>query len=107
MGFNPQPTYSFTAVTGAYAANPADVVLVTTGATAGLKVTLPTLTGCFSPVIVRKVDAGTGTVNVVTADGTTIDGVAGTTGISTAGTAHTGFTFAPNVTSGNWNVVSA
>lgn len=103
MGMNPQTTYGFTAVTGAYTAAPADVALVTTG-TATVTVTLPKVSTCYSPVVVRKVDSATGTAAVVTADGSTIDGVTGTTGVSTS-TQHAGWTFAPN--GANWNIVAS
>ncbi len=104
MPMNPQIQYGGVSITGGtYTAAPGDTVLVTTGASA-LVVNLPVQSGCFSPVIVRKVDAGTGTVTVKTTDGTTIDGVSGGTGVA-ATAAHTGFVLAP--VGSNWNVVGA
>lgn len=106
MPMNPQIAYALTGVTAAYTANPGDTVLVTVGATANAVITLPPVASCFSPVIVRKVDGGTGTVSVVTADGSKIDGVTGTVGLTSAATAHTGWTFAPNAQT-SWNVVGS
>lgn len=56
-------------------------------------------------VIVRSATAATGViagVTVVTADGTTIDGVGGTTGVAVTA-AHTGYTFVSK--GGEWYVV--
>lgn len=79
MTMFPQPVYSLTAQTANYTAQPGDTVLVTAGASA-VVVTLPSV-ATRGPVTVRKTDAaGAGTVTVKTADGSTIDGVAGTTG---------------------------
>lgn len=103
MPMNPQTTYSFVAVTGAHTATPGEVSLVTTGAVA-VAVTLPPIASCFSPVVVRKVDAGTGALSVVTNDLSTIDGVAGATGVTSA-VQHAGWTFAPN--GGAWQIVAS
>lgn len=99
----PQTIYNFTPVTKAHTAIPGETVLATTGSTEVLKVTLPGVAQ-GGPVIVRKVDAGTEALEVVTADGSTIDGVTGTTGVKTT-TQHAGWTF---VTDGkNWFVISS
>jgi hypothetical protein len=87
----PQPAYKFTAVSAAYQAAPGDYANVTTGA-AVITVTLPSVSQ-GGVVQVRKVDSGSGSVKLVTADGSTIDGVAGATGISAAAL-HAGFTVA-------------
>jgi hypothetical protein len=68
--------------------------LVTSGSTA-CTATLPTVAattsagvltaeGAQGPVAVKKVDTGSGVITIKTADGTTIDGIAGTTGITLA-----------------------
>ncbi|MGH3266137.1 MAG: hypothetical protein ACRDNS_29560 [Trebonia sp.] len=79
MTMFPQPSYSLLAKTANYTAEPGDVVLVTAGSTA-ITVTLPGV-ATLGPVTVRKVDGtGTGTVTVVTADGSKVDAITGTTG---------------------------
>lgn len=101
---NPDVIYSFTAESANYTAKPGDTVLVTTG-TSVIDVTLPeSYTSGPTSVIVRKVDAGTGYVAVKTSDGTTVDGVAGTTGVTLAATQYTGAHFALNtdVTPNAW-----
>ncbi len=78
----------------------APFLAVTTGSST-ITVTLPSLAGYQSAppwkVTVRKVDGGAGTVNLVTSDGSTVDGVTGTTGITTPATQHAGFTVEPHV----------
>lgn len=100
MTMFPQPSYNMVAKTAAYTAEPGDVVLVTTGASA-IVVTLPGV-ATLGPVTVRKVDAaGAGTVTVKTADGSDIDGVAGTTGRAVgAASTVSGATFASD--GSNW-----
>ena len=67
------------AKSASYTAANGDVAIVTTGAGA-IVVTLPPVAQ-GGPVTVRKVDsAGAGTVKVVTADSSTVDGIAGATG---------------------------
>ena len=84
---------------------------VTTGSST-ITVTLPALVPIapsYAPigtqswtVTVRKVDSGSGAIKLVTPDGTEIDGVAGSTGITTpAGVQHSGFTVQPD-TNSNW-----
>lgn len=99
----PQTIYNFTAVSKAHTAVPGETVLATTGSTEALKVTLPSVTQ-GGPVIVRKVDAGTSELEVVTADKSTIDGVEGTTGVKTT-TQHAGWTFATD--GKNWSIVAS
>lgn len=103
MPMFPQPIYRYTAQSANYTALNGDVVLVTTGASA-ITVTLPTAAP-DAVVIVRKVDSGTGAVTVKTADGSTIDGIAGSTGIATAAAAHVGFTLGCDGVA--WHVVTA
>lgn len=67
-------------------ANPGDFLNVTTGSST-ITVTLPPV-GQGGPVFVKKVDSGTGDVKVVSADGSTIDGVAGATGRTQAATQY-------------------
>lgn len=111
----PFPNFSGAIVSesAAYAANNGDIVLVTTGSST-IAVTLPSMltnedgsaasSGGF--VIVRKVDSGTGAIKVVTADGTTIDGVAGATGRTLSATQYTGAAFASDA-SGNWYQIAS
>lgn len=103
MGMFPQPSYDLVEVSAAYTAKPGDVVLVTTGTNA-LTVTLPGV-GTKGPVIVRKVDAaGTGTVKVVTADGSAINGASGATGVTAgAASSSSGAAFASD--GSNWFTV--
>jgi len=57
---------------------------VITGNIAGVKITLPPV-ATSPPVAIEPLDAGNGTVTVVTNDGSTIDGIAGATGIPVTG----------------------
>lgn len=98
----PQETFGFTAISANYTANPGDQLNVT--AAALVTVTLPPV-GTRGPVGVRKVDTAAFGVKLVTADGSTIDGVAGATGITTAATQHAGFTVASD--GSNWYVVGS
>lgn len=83
----PQPVMTFVAKSGAYTASPGDNVLAT--AAAAWVLTLPPVAtgGCVS---VRKVDAAAFAVTLKTTDGSTIDGVAGTTGVATGTAQHSG-----------------
>ena len=100
MTLFPQPVIKFTAPSGAYTANPGDYVLGT--AAAAWVLTLPPVaTGGI--VSVRKVDSAAFAITTKTADGSTIDGVAGTTGVATAASQHAGFTFASD--GSNWWIV--
>lgn len=85
----PQPIYTVVAKSAAYAANEGEVVIVTSGTT-GVTVTLPPVAQ-GGQVTVRKIDAGTGALKVVSADGSEVNGVAGATGISTS-TQYAGWT---------------
>lgn len=98
----PQPIYSFVAKSGAYTASNGDCVLAT--AAAAWTLTLPPVSE-GATVSVRKVDSAAFAVTVKTADGSTIDGVAGTTGVATATTQHSGFTFASD--GANWFIVGS
>ena len=100
MTLFPQPIINFVAKSGAYTANPGDYVLGT--AAAAWVLTLPPVAG-GGVVSVRKVDAAAFAITIKTADGSTIDGVAGTTGIATATSQHSGFTVASD--GSNWWVV--
>lgn len=92
------------AKSAAYTANNGDIVLVTTGSTAGLTITLPPVAQ-GGPVVVRKVDAaGTGTVKVVTSDSSQINGGSGATGITGSASALGGWTFVSDGT--NWWTIS-
>jgi len=79
-----------TANSASYTALPGDVVLVTTGS-AGFTVNLPVLPQ--NSVRVRKIDSGAGAVTVKTTDSSTIDGVAGSSGVSIS-SQHSGYLFA-------------
>jgi hypothetical protein len=96
----PQPIIKPVAVSANYQAVPGDVVLGTGGA-GGITVTLPPVAQ-GGPVIVRQVDAGAGHVTIVTADGSKIDGITGTTGVTTAAQ-HGGFQLATD--GANWFVI--
>lgn len=74
------------AVSAAANANPGDCLLVTTGSSS-IVITLPPVE-FGGPVLVKKIDSGTGAVTVKTADGSTIDGVAGATGRVQAATQY-------------------
>ena len=65
-------------------------LVVTTGAST-IIITLPPV-GSSDFVSARKVDAGSGAVQIVTADGSTIDSVVGSTGITTPASQHAGWT---------------
>jgi hypothetical protein len=100
MTLFPQPIYNFTAKSAAYTASNGDYVLGT--AAAAWVLTLPPVSnGAF--VGVRKVDSAAFAITVKTADGSTIDGVTGTTGLATATSQHSGWEFASDGT--NWFVV--
>lgn len=85
------------AVSANYTANPGDICIVTTGSST-IKITLPPVTS-GGPVVVKKIDSGTGDINVVTADGSTVDGVVGTTGRTQAATQYATWTFVSDETS--------
>lgn len=99
----PQPIYKFTAQTAAYTASSGDCVLANTVTTGAFTVTLPASPGSNATVLVRNV-SGTNAVTVKSSDGSTVDGITGTTGIGYT-TVHTGATFAFDGT--NWWVVGA
>jgi hypothetical protein len=99
----PQPIYKFTSVAAANVATSGDNQMVTTGG-ATVVVTLPPNVGANATVHVRKVDSGAGAIQLKTSDGSTIDGVVGTTGITTPATIHAGFKVANDGV--NWWVVS-
>ena len=102
MTLFPQPIYNFVAKSGAYTANPGDFVNAT--AAAAWVLTLPPVaTGGI--VGVRKVDAAAFAVTVKTADGSTVNGVAGTTGVATGTTQGSGLVFASD--GSNWWQVGA
>lgn len=82
MPIFPQPQHSVVQVSANYTAQVGDTCIVTTGS-ATITITLPAA-NTNGVVYVRKVDAGTGSVAVKTNDGSTIDGVSGSTGISHA-----------------------
>lgn len=90
MAIFPQPIRSIVQESAAYTATPGDIVVVTTGS-GGVTVTLPPVSE-GGPVTVRKIDAGAGALTVKTADGSTINGIAGTTGVSST-TQYAGWTF--------------
>jgi hypothetical protein len=90
MPIFPQQIRSVSQVSAAHTAATGDVVIVTTGAVA-VAVTLPPVAE-GGPVTVRKIDAGTGALSVVSADGSTINGIAGATGVSTT-VQYAGWTF--------------
>lgn len=71
---------NFVSKTSAYTASVADFVLgnATTGQ---FFVTLPSV-GLGGPVSVKKTDASNNAIRVVTSDGSTIDGIAGATGVA-------------------------
>lgn len=106
---------NFVKKTVAYTALNGDFVIADTTTTAAWILTLPTIAqtvtgtsglgvdGAAGPVSVRNV-TGTNAVTVKTADGSTIDGVTGTTGIAYT-TIHTGATFVSDGT--NWFVASS
>lgn len=93
----PEPVYTFTAQSGAYTANSGDFVNAT--AAAAWTLTLPPV-GTRGVVGVRKVDTAAFAVTVKTADGSTINGVAGATGVATGTTQGSGFVFASD--GANW-----
>lgn len=102
MTLFPQPVINFVAKSGAYTANPGDYVLGTAGSAWTL--TLPAVaTG--GVVSVRKVDSAANAITLKTADGSTIDGVAGTTGVATGTTQHSGLTVASD--GSNWWVIGS
>ena len=70
---------NFVAKTAAYTANNGDFVLVT-NSTNAITITLPPVAQ-GGPVTVKKVDSGTGATTVKTSDSSTLDGIAGATGI--------------------------
>lgn len=76
-----------------YTCQNGDVVIGTAGA-GGITVTLPPVQGRGN-IIVRQADSGAGHVTIKTADGSTIDGVAGTTGIATE-KQHAGYRLTSN-----------
>ena len=77
---------NFRAVSANANANAGDFLNVTTAAST-IVVTLPPVE-FGGPVFVKKVDSGAGAIKVVTADGSTIDGVAGATGRTQAATQY-------------------
>lgn len=98
----PQPNFNFVAKSAAYTASNGDCVLAT--AAAAWVLTLPPVSqGAW--VSVRKVDSAAFAVTTKTADGSTIDGVTGTTGVATSTSQHSGFTFASDGT--NWFIVGS
>ena len=102
MTLFPQPIINFVAKSGAYTANAGDYVLGT--AASAWTLTLPPVaTG--GVVSVRKVDSAAFAITIKTADGSTIDGVAGTTGIATSTSQHSGYTVASD--GSNWWVVGS
>ena len=98
----PQPVYSFVSKNAAYTAKPGDFVIADTTTVGAFTLTLPGVS-TKGPVGVRNV-TGTNAVTVKTADGSTIDGVTGTTGIGYT-TIHTGAVFASDGSS--WYVVGS
>ena len=90
-GVFPQTIRTFVAESANYTANVGDFVNVTTG-TSAITVTLPKSPGLGAIVTVKKVDSGTGAVTVVSADGSTVDGVVGTTGRAQAATQYLAWT---------------
>lgn len=96
----PQPVYKFVPESGAYTASPGDYVLAT--AAAAWNLTLPPVAQ-GGVVSVRKVDSAAFAVTLKTTDGSTIDGVAGATGVATGTTQHSGLTVASDGT--NWWVI--
>lgn len=103
MGLFPQPTFKWTAQSANYTALDGDCVLVTTGSST-ITITLPPVNvNQNGTVSARKVDSGSGAFKFVTADGSTIDGVAGATGITSAASIHAGYTVADD--GANWWVV--
>jgi hypothetical protein len=100
MTLFPQPIINFVAKSSAYTASPGDYVLGT--AAAAWVLTLPPVaTG--GVVSVRKVDSASFAITTKTADGSTIDGVTGTTGLATSTSQHSGYTFASD--GSNWWVI--
>jgi hypothetical protein len=100
----PQPIYKFTGpITSNYAALSGDNVLANPQS-AAITVTLPPSPQSNATVQVRNIAGSTYAVTVKTADGSTIDNIAGTTGIGYT-TAHTGATFAYD--GANWWVVGS
>lgn len=91
MGVFPQQVRSFVSKSANYTANVGDFVNVTTG-TSAVTVTLPVDAGIGAIVTVKKIDSGTGAVTVVTSDGSTVDGVAGSTGRTQAATQYLAWT---------------
>jgi len=82
----------------AITAKSGDVVLASTDATHTITVTLPPVAQ-GGPVTVRKMDSNAVAVKVVTSDGSTINGVAGATGVSTTAQ-FVGWTFVSD--GANW-----
>lgn len=104
MAVFPQPAIRFTTISAAYQANPNEYVNATVAS--AYVVTLPPVAdnpGCV--VQVRKVDSASAAFTLKTADGSTIDGVAGTTGVASAATQHAGFTVAND--GSNWWVIGS
>lgn len=73
---------NFTVQTSAYTAKSGDFVLAN-ATSAAFTVTLPAV-ALGGPVTVKKTDSASHTVTIVTADGSTIDGLTGATGIGLA-----------------------
>ena len=102
MTLFPQPIFNFRAISAAATANPGDYINATVGS--AYVVTLPPVaTG--GVVSVRKVDAAAFAATLKTADGSTINGVAGTTGVATGTTQGSGIVVASD--GSNWWQVSA
>ena len=97
MTMFPQPVYKFTAQSAAYTASPGDYVLGT--AASAWVLTLPPV-GTGGIVGVRKVDTAAYAITVKSADGSTINGVAGATGVATGTTQGSGLVFASD--GSNW-----
>ena len=91
MALFPQTLRPFSSQTANYTAQVGEFVNVTTGSSA-ITVTLPASPGAGAIVTVKKVDSGTGAVTVKTSDGSTVDGVAGTTGRAQAATQYLAWT---------------
>ena len=97
MALFPEPVYKFTAQSGAYTASSGDFVNAT--AAAAWTLTLPPVAS-GGIVGVRKVDSAAFAVTVTSADGSTINGVAGATGVATGTTQGSGLVFASD--GSNW-----
>lgn len=96
----PQPVYKFVSINGAYTAQSGDCIVATVAA--AYSVTLPPV-GQGGVVSIRKVDTAAFAATLVTSDGSTIDGVAGATGVATGTTQHSGLTVASD--GSNWHVI--